>query len=432
MAGPVVAGDESPGEAARRIVMNLGPHSLAIQGPPGSGKSTIGAEMIVDLVAAGRRVGVTANGHRVIGSLLDKVVAAGARRGVPIRVGQKPGSRGESCTCTAARELPTNESVRDALAGSQVDVVGGTTWLWARPELAGLVDMLFIDEAGQMALANAVAVAQAADGLVLLGDPQQLDQPLQGSHPPGADRSALGHLLGPHATMPPDLGIFLERTWRLHPDICAYTSEVFYDGRLRPEPGREQQALNGVVPLDGVGIAFLPVVHAGNDNDSDEEASQIAEWLDGLIHGGSTWRDADGIIRAIGLEDVLVITPYNAQVRTIGAGLKGAKIGTVDKFQGQEAPIAIYSMATSAAEDAPRGMEFLYSLNRLNVATSRAKCLAVVVASPELLRVRCRTPRQMLLANALARLVEVAAEQAARREVTTPAISPIAPEPATA
>jgi len=428
-AGPVVNEGESPAEAASRIVMELGEHALAIQGPPGSGKSTIGAEMIVDLVAAGRRVGVTANGHRVIGSLLDKVVAAGARRGVTVRVGQKPGGRGESCTCTTARELSTNEAVHDALVAHEVDVVGGTTWLWARPELAGLVDVLFIDEAGQMALANAVAVAPAADGLVLLGDPQQLDQPLQGSHPPGADRSALGHLLGPHATMPPDLGLFLERTWRLHPDICDYTSEVFYDGRLVSEPGRERQELLGIAPLDGVGIAFLPVVHAGNDNDSDEEASQIAEWVDRLIRGRPTWRDADGTERAVGLEDVLVITPYNAQVRTIGAELPGARVGTVDKFQGQEAPIAIYSMATSAAEDAPRGIEFLYSLNRLNVATSRARCLAVVVASPELLRVRCRTPHQMLLANALARLVEVAAEQAERRDA---AISVNSPEPSPA
>ena len=272
--------DETSAEAASRVVLGLGEHMLAIQGPPGSGKSTIGAEMIVDLIAAGRRVGVTASSHKVIGNLLDKVVAAGARRGIVVRIGQKPGSNGEPCTCTTARELPTNDSVRAALIARDVDVVGGTTWLWARPELAGLVDVLFIDEAGQMALANAAAVAQAGRGLVLLGDPQQLDQPLQGSHPPGADRSALGHLLGPHATMPPDLGIFLERTWRLHPDICAFTSEVFYDGRLRSEAGRERQEL-----VDGCAARWRRASHScrwsmpATTTTRTRRRAQIADWV---------------------------------------------------------------------------------------------------------------------------------------------------------
>ena len=260
-----------------------------------------------------------------------------------------------------------------------------------------------------MSLANAVAVSPAADSLVLLGDPQQLDQPLQGSHPPGADRSALAHLLGDRQTMPPELGLFLRRTWRLHPDICAFTSEAFYEGRLEPEAGRERQALRGTPPLDGTGIRFVGVTHAGNDNASPEEAQAVAALVRSLV---GRRRDLDRRRgqreQPVRLEDVLIITPYNAQVRVIAEALPGADVGTVDKFQGQEKPVSIYSMATSSADDAPRGMEFLYSLNRLNVATSRARCVTAVVASPDLLRVRCRTPRQMRLANALARLVEMA------------------------
>ncbi len=399
---------EGATDAARRLVRALDASCLAIQGPPGSGKTTIGAEMIVDLVKGGRQVGVTSNSHKVIGNLLRKVGEAASRRGVAVRIGQKPAD-GSPCTYADARPLGSNADARRALTDRELDVVGGTAWLWSREELAGAVDVLFVDEAGQVSLANVVAVSPAGASLVLLGDPQQLDQPVQGSHPPGADRSALAHLLGERATMPGELGLFLDGTWRLHPDICTYTSEVFYEGRLEPYPGRDLQAVVGSAPLEGVGLRFLPVIHAGNSNDSGEEAAQIARLIGALIESGATWVDDAGRERALRLDDVLVITPYNAQVRTIGRALPDAHVGTVDKFQGQEAPISIYSMATSTPEDAPRGMEFLYSLHRLNVATSRARCVTAVVASPELVRVRCRTPRQMQLANAFARLVELAA-----------------------
>jgi superfamily I DNA and/or RNA helicase len=259
-----------------------------------------------------------------------------------------------------------------------------------------------------MSLANAAAVASAARNLVLLGDPQQLNQPLKGSHPPGADHSALGHLLAGLATMPPHLGLFLERTWRLHPNICAYTSEVFYEGRLSPEPGRDRQQVAGTAPLDGSGIRFLPVRHAGNSNESQEEAAAIVQLMERLLAAGAHWVNDRGEASSLRLEDVLVIAPYNAQVRRIASSLRGIRVGTVDKFQGQQAPIAIYSMATSSPEQAPRGMEFLYNLNRLNVATSRARCISVVIASPELIRVRCHTARQMQLANALCRFIELA------------------------
>ncbi len=399
---------ETAGEAAVRVATALDDTCLPIQGPPGSGKTFTGARMIVALVAEGRKVGVTATSHKVIGKLLDEVVAEARREGRSVRIGQKGDTDGD-VTCADARPLGSVPEVRDALAAAELDVVGGTAWVWAREEVAGSVDVLVVDEAGQISLANTIAVAPAARSLVLLGDPQQLDQPLQGSHPPGAERSALAHVLDDAATMPVDRGLFIDRTWRLHPAICAYTSEVFYEGRLRPQPGVERQDLSGLPPLDGTGMRYLPVEHSGDRSESPEEAERIHELVEHLLADGATWTDMEGRVRPLTLDDILVIAPYNDQVGEIARRLPtGARVGTVDKFQGQEAPISIYSMATSSPADAPRGMEFLYSLNRLNVATSRARGLSLVVASPELIRVRCRTPRQMRLANALCRLVEVA------------------------
>jgi uncharacterized protein len=418
---PLRGPGESAVDAARRSVLSLDRSTLPIQGPPGSGKTYTGARMIVDLVHEGRRVGVTANSHKVIGNLLDAVAKAAEEDlrflGGPIRIGQKPGAD-EGPTCSVATEYPTNDLALGAIASREVQILGGTAWMWAREEFADAVDVLFVDEAGQFSLANAVAVSQAAASTVLLGDPQQLDQPTQGTHPPGAERSALAHLLRSDGeaipTMPPERGLFLERTWRMHPEITAFTSELFYANRLVTELGNEHQALTGAGVLDGVGIRFVPVAHAiRDDTESHEEAGAVAAMVDQLLTSDATWTDRAGRERPIRASDVLVVAPYNDHKGLIEAVLRAAghpdvRVGTVDKFQGQEAPISIYTMASSSAEDAPRGMEFLYSLNRLNVATSRARCLAVVVASPLLVQVRCRSPRQIQLANALCRLVEVA------------------------
>ena len=400
---------EKAHEAALRLVTAIDESYLAVQGPPGSGKSTVGAEMIVDLVAKGQRIGVTANSHKVIGELLAKIARVASERGVGVSIGQRSN---DEPTFGDANHLKTNDAARDELDAGSVDVVGATTWLWSRADMIGSVDVLFIDEAGQMSLADALAASLCANNLVLLGDPQQLDQPLQGRHPPGAERSALGHVLDGNRVMPDHLGLFLDGSWRLHPEISAYTSEAFYEGRLISHPGRELLALTGAPPLSGTGIRFVPVAHSGQSNESPEEAAKVAALVRDLLDSAATYTDAAGVTHALAASDVLLITPYNAQVGSLSEALPGFRIGTVDKFQGQEAPVSIYSMATSSPEEAPRGMEFLYSLNRLNVATSRAQCLAMVVASPGLFRVRCRTPRQMQLVNALARLVEMGNEYA--------------------
>jgi uncharacterized protein len=300
-----------------------------------------------------------------------------------------------------------NREVVDAISDG-VEVIAGTAWLWAREEMANSVDVLFVDEAGQMSLANVLAVSQAAGSLVLLGDPQQLEQPQKGIHPPGADVSAMAHILNGEATIHPALGLFLGETWRLHPDICEYTSEVFYEGRLRPRPENSNQRLNTEGPLDGTGLRFVPVEHAGNQSESPEEVERVANIVDMLLGNRSTWTNKHGETAALRLEDILIVSPYNAQVSALANRVSGANVGTVDKFQGQQAPVVIYSMATSTPEDAPRGMDFLYSANRLNVAVSRAQCLAVLVASPALFQVQCKTPRQMELANAFCRYLELA------------------------
>ncbi|MFL5681097.1 MAG: TM0106 family RecB-like putative nuclease, partial [Chloroflexota bacterium] len=418
---PLRRDGEADLDAARRLVLALDRSTLAIQGPPGSGKTFTGARMICSLIAAGQRVGITANSHKVIGNMVRAVLEAADEEGVAVRAVQK-GEKDEVLADDRVFGTDKTADVRARLESGESNLAAGTAWLWASQKMTDAVDVLFVDEAGQMSLANVVAISQSSSSLVLLGDPQQLDQPLQGSHPPGADKSALAHVLGGEATIPPDRGLFLEKTWRLHPELCRFTSEVFYEGRLESKEFLSVQRIDGVPPADGVGSRYVPVVTIGFDNESPPEAEAIAELATSLVTGGSTWVDEKGRERPVTWKDVLIVAPYNAQVGAITRLLPGdARVGTVDKFQGQEAAICIYSMTTSAPELAPRGMEFLYSRNRLNVATSRARCVAIVLAAPELLRVRARSPRQMQLANALCRFVELSGEaRAARTDPATP------------
>jgi predicted RecB family nuclease len=398
-----------PGEAALDAALRIAP-ALAggvfpIQGPPGAGKTHTGARMICALVRAGKTVGITANSHKVIRNLLDGVVEAAGEMGVDVSCMQKVGEIEPDQLRLCFTE---DNAALLAAIGTTSQVAAATAWFWARPDAAASVDVLFIDEAAQMSLANVLAVSQAARTVVLLGDPQQLDQPMQGSHPEGTDVSALHHLLDGHQTIAADQGLFLEETWRLHPAICRFTSELFYEGRLQARPGLEQQDLIADCRVNGTGLRYLPVPHEGNQNSSAEEADRIRVLVLEILAATPKWIDRKGEVRAVGLADILIIAPYNAQVFELQDRLPGARIGTVDKFQGQEAPIVIYSMTTSSWADAPRGMEFLYSLNRLNVATSRAKCVCVLVASPSVFEAQCRTPRQMQLANAFARYLELA------------------------
>ena len=406
--GNLIQGGESTLDAAKRISLHLDHSALAIQGPPGTGKTYTGAEMICELARQRRNVGVTAVSHKVIRNLVDRVLTVAKKSGLEVPCVQKLSEKSAENPPAGLRFTTSNEAALAAVKDGGTRVLGGTGWLWAREDFFEAVDVLFVDEAGQMSLANVLAVAQAAKSVVLLGDPQQLEQPMRGSHPEGADRSALEHMLEGTKTIAGDKGLFLEKTWRLHPKICAFTSEVFYEGRLQPHEGLERQRIEGHAWLNGAGLWVLPVNHEGNQNSSPEEVGQVAALVEGLLRPEVKWSDSEGKSRPLHLDDILIVAPYNAQVSDLSRRLHGARVGTVDKFQGQQAPIVIYSLTTSAPEDAPRGMEFLYSLNRLNVATSRAQAVVVMVGSPRLLEPECRSPRQMQLANALCRYREMA------------------------
>jgi predicted RecB family nuclease len=391
---------EQPLDAACRMVTELDGTCLPIQGPPGSGKTYTGAHMICTLLRAGRRVGVTAHTHAAITNLLNEVCDVGDGHGVELRGLQKvDGGRG--CADDRIECTNNNDAVEVSLAAGEVNLAAGTAWLWSRDGMRNAVDVLFIDEAGQMSLANVIAVAGATRSIVLLGDPQQLAHPSQGSHPPGAGVSALQHVLGTHETIPADRGLFLDATYRMHPSVCAFISEIAYESRLHSAPGMELQAVDGFA-----GLRFVPVEHDGNRVRSPEEAAAVGDLAGQLV--GKTLTNERGEQRELSLNDVIIVAPYNAHVAELRRVLPDARIGTVDKFQGQQGFAAIYSMASSSVEDAPRDMSFLYDLHRLNVAVSRARAAGVVVCSPELLRVLCRTPEQIKLANALCRYEEVA------------------------
>jgi predicted RecB family nuclease len=410
---PRLGNDETvavlPGEltedAACRVGSAMRETAFAIQGPPGAGKTYTGARMICDLVKRGKRVGVAALSHKVIRKLLEEVVKAASEKKMGGVCCLQRWNEGEAEPGIAVAKK--NEEIYATLQTRTASVIGGTSFLWSRGEMTDAVDVLFIDEAGQMALADVISLAHAAKSLVLIGDPQQLERPLKGSHPEGAEKSALEHLLGEHKTILPDVGLLLPETWRLHPEICRFTSEVFYEGRLKSRDALKGYVIRGHEWVRGAGLWYLPVEHEGKRNSSEEEVEAIAKIVDGLLRPEVRFfRGKES--RPLKMEDVLIVAPYNAQVSDLLGRLEGMRVGTVDKFQGQEAPVVIYSLTTSSPEDAPRGMEFLYSLNRLNVATSRAMSAVIVVGSSKLFEPECRSPRQMQLANALCAYLEMA------------------------
>ncbi|MBC7559222.1 MAG: ribonuclease H-like domain-containing protein, partial [Dermatophilaceae bacterium] len=388
---------ESPSELVVRVGRGLDGQVLAVQGPPGSGKTTTGAALIRALLDDGLRVGVTALSHKVINNLLTAVDRPALQKWE-----EQDDGRPSQVTIVGA-----NDVVVQALSGGTSNLVGGTAWLWAREDLQQLVDVLVIDEAGQFSLANAVAVSSAARSMVLLGDPQQLTQPTQAVHPDGAGISALDHLLDGHDTIPSGCGIFLDKSYRMHPAITSFVSRTSYDGRLASVDGCEAQRVEAAGVLSGSGLRWFPVTHEGNTSASDEEAAVVAALVSDVCAG--SWTDVNGIDRQLTLDDVLVVAPYNRHVARLLANLPaGARVGTVDKFQGQQAPVVIYSTASSSADDAPRGVDFLYDLHRLNVAVSRARALTVVVASPALLDADVHTPEQLRAVNALCHYMEEA------------------------
>jgi predicted RecB family nuclease len=410
---PIVPLDNASLPKIIEAISKLDDSYLFVQGPPGAGKTYTGSHVIVALLKQGFRVGVSSNSHKAINNLLHGIVKVAKNQGYVFR-GSKKVSNINSDSCFDGDyidDVVKNEDIW-GLFGSEFEyrLVAGTAWLFSDPRMDQQLDYIFIDEAGQVALANLVAMATSAKNIVLLGDQMQLGQPTQGVHPGRSGESSLEYLLNGMATIPSERGIFLGTTWRMHPDVCRFISDAVYDGRLNPEPNNANQILllngNAHPALKPAGIRYIPIEHDGCSQRSQEEAELVLELMNSLLK--QRYCDKQGTQHDMTLNDILVVAPYNMQVNLLKKILpEGARVGTVDKFQGQEAEVVIVSMATSSGEYLPRFIEFLYSKNRLNVAISRAKCLAIFIANPALMAIRCSTPAEMALVNTLCWVQEV-------------------------
>ncbi|MFC3175007.1 TM0106 family RecB-like putative nuclease [Novosphingobium bradum] len=405
--GPLVGAGESLVAAATARCLALAHSSLFLQGPPGTGKTHTSAHVIVALLAAGKRVGVSSNSHKAINNLLRKVEQVAGAEGVGLR-GVKKASAGDPDSFLNGDTIRDVTAPDDATA-PHLNLIGGTAWLFARDDLDQALDYLFIDEAGQVSLGNLLAMGSAAKNLVLVGDQMQLGQPIQGAHPGESGLSALDYLLEGEATVAPDRGVLLDTSWRMHPAICHFISEAVYDGRLKAHPDCARQRLHlapGHDPaLASHGLRFVAMDHAGCAQRSEAEVARVRQLAHGLI--ATPFTDRAGKPGKIAWDNVLIVAPFNMQVNALKAALPAAaRVGTVDKFQGQEAEVVIVSMTTSTPDDLPRHVDFFYSKNRLNVAISRARTLALVLANPKLLELDAKSVDHLRLVNTLAWVAE--------------------------
>ncbi|PQZ53704.1 MULTISPECIES: bifunctional RecB family nuclease/DEAD/DEAH box helicase [unclassified Microbacterium] len=400
------AGDDTI-DAIVRGILDLDRSYLAVQGPPGTGKTYTGSRVIARLVNEhGFKIGVVAQSHAIIETLLARVVADGV---APAQVAKAPKDPEAEPPYTV---IPKN-GMASFLAEHPGEgaVVGGTAWDFSniqRVARAGL-DLLVIDEAGQFSLASTIAVAAGAKRLLLLGDPQQLPQVSQGAHPEPVDTSALGWVMDGDPVVRPEYGYFLARSWRMHPFVAAPVSKLAYAGQLASAPGTELRSVDGIDP----GLHVVPLRHRGNATQSPEEAAEVVRLVRDLIGRAFTDNDPEASTRALTQSDIIVVTPYNAQRQLVldalaDAGFPEVPVGTVDNFQGKEAVVSITSLAASSGRDAPRGPEFLLLQNRLNVAISRAQVVAYLVHSPALLDDLPYTPEGVARLSAFARLVGAA------------------------
>ena len=381
---PIRAVNEPLTEAVIRAVTDLDHSYLFIQGPPGTGKTYTAAQSIVALLRAGKRIGVSSNSHKAINKLLAEVDERAAETGFRFR-GAKKGNDDKPETEHTSANIVTVFNSEDVTP--QHHLVGGTVFHFCRDDQRGTYDYLFIDEAGQVSLGNLAAMGAAAANIVLVGDQMQLPQPVQGVHPGETGLSSLEYLLEDRATVADDRGILLNESRRVHPDLCGFISDAIYDGRLGAHPSTKNRYLRLRSGAHGAlrpaGLSFVPVAHDGCTQSSRPEAEAIVA----LVRELQTHEIVrDGKASPVTLADILIVAPYNLQVNLLKQLLPpGAQVGTVDKFQGQEAAVVIVSMTTSKGVEAPRGTEFLFNPNRFNVAVSRAQCLALVVHGAELL-----------------------------------------------
>jgi hypothetical protein len=387
--------------------------TLALQGPPGTGKSTVTGKVIAQLVARGKRVAISSNSHAAINNLLIKAQATCQRQGLGERVVKCSSSKTEE----ALEELRI-PSVAPTAISEEMAVVGGTAWMFCREELADQFDLLVVDEAGQMSLANLLVMARCARTILLVGDQQQLAQPSQADHPGESGLSCLEYLMQGAHVVPVERGVFLSTSWRMEPSLTSMVSELFYDGRLQANPANAVNAISwrqpcisaSGKPMASQGLVFEPVRHSGCSVVCEAEIDRVEQIVDSLLNGSYCHAEAGGEKRGVlGPEQILVTAPYNVQVNRLQQRLgKRARVGTVDKFQGQEAPVAIHSLTASDGDGAPRGLGFLLEPNRLNVAISRAQCLSIVVGSPGLTTGVANTVEEAEQINRLCRIIQSA------------------------
>jgi uncharacterized protein len=378
---------------------------VAFQGPPGTGKTYSGSHIIHRLIKSGVRVGVVAMSHPAIDNLMNATYEEFERNGDTALL---RALRWKDDDDETSLDFAKYSKKKDDLTSGTFNLIGGTAWLWANPETRqNPVDVLIVDEAGQLSLADALSSTNGTKNVVLLGDPLQLSQVAKAEHPGGSGASVLQHVLGEHLTIPNDQGVFISKTWRMHPDVCQFISKQIYEDRLTSDECCEVQDTTF-----GTGLRWIEAVHSQRSTESIEEVELVLEQNSRMV--GTQWVNQKGEKAPLEAHDFMVVAPYNDQVKLFRStlqkvpALRDVQVGTVDKFQGREAPVVFFTMTTSSAEDMPRGPEFLFSRNRLNVAVSRARCLAYLVCTEELLNSRARTIDEMRLIGTLSAFVEYA------------------------
>ncbi|MDH5425557.1 MAG: AAA domain-containing protein, partial [Gammaproteobacteria bacterium] len=386
-------------------VVNLDDSYLTIQGPPGTGKTYTAKHIIAELVKKGMRVGISSNSHKAINNLLVGVAQQCNDEDINV-----------ACFCTRDTGDEIEENGIEVIGNSDLNdcvqtscVIGTTAWGFCRDEIEGELDYLFIDEAGQVSVANLIGMSRSTRNIVLMGDQMQLGQPSQGTHPADSGLSILDYLLHESPTIPDSMGVFLDTTYRMHSAVNYFISNAIYEGKLNAHLENDQQSVavpenySGLLDKEA-GIVIVPVEHEGNTQASDEEVSVIKELASQLI--GRVFTDKEGNKRQIAWPDMLFVAPYNHQVNKLRIALGDkAQVGSVDKFQGQEAPVVFLSMCTSDASESLRGIDFLFDKHRINVAVSRAQALAIVVANPKLQEQSVNSLSQLTKVNTFCRLM---------------------------
>ena len=383
-----------------KAIKKLNSSYILIQGPPGSGKTFTSAKIILSLLMDGKKVGVTSNSHKAINNLLAKIEENAEEEKFTFKGFKLASKKEDKFEGKNIKDLDLKTKPKDCL------LYAGTAWLFSDPRLDKELDYIFIDEAGQVSLANTLAIATSTKNLVLIGDQMQLSQPIQGIHIGNSGKSSLDFLLEGQDTIPADQGIFLNKTRRLNNKICNYISSSFYDFRLKPHPVTETRSVDlKLKNIGNEGIFYLPMDHKDCTQKSDEEVEIIEDLFEKIIGKDST---DEGKNKKIANEDIMIVAPFNMQVNNFKRKLKNdnLRVGTIDKFQGQESKVVFISMTSSDPENLPRHKEFFFSRNRLNVAISRGQCVAVILFNPNLLLANCKKINEMRLVNNFCKLLQ--------------------------